>query len=176
VRRATDRDAERLRNAFGNAEGPSGPFRHSLVRAVEASAIVANKDGAMSTRLWARILGAWSLLAVVGMVANRQTTIAAVNAFFADPALMWAVGIFTVLVGIVIVLTHNRWSGGLLPVVVTLYGWLVLVKGLTFVWLPASAELAFYTALRFSEYFYVYFIVSLAIGAYLTFGGFKERG
>lgn len=128
----------------------------------------------MSTKLWARIFGLWILLAMVGMVASKQNTIDAVSGFFASAALMWTTGIFTMLVGIVVVVTHNRWSGGLLPLIVTLYGWLILVKGSTFVWLPASAGETFYNSLHFSEYFYCYFIVSLAIGAYLTYGGFKR--
>ncbi len=88
---------------------------------------------------------------------------------------MWAVGLFTLLVGIATVVTHNRWSGGALPVIVTLYGWIVLIKGLMFVWLHAAAEQTFYNALNFGQYFYFYFIVSLAIGAYLTYGGFKAE-
>jgi hypothetical protein len=127
----------------------------------------------MSTKLWARILGLWILLAILGMAANRQGTVEAVSGFFASAALMWAVGIFTSLVGIVIVVTHNRWSGGMLPVIVTLYGWIALVKGLAFVWLPPPAEQAFYNSLHFGQYFYLYFVVSLAIGAYLTYGGFS---
>jgi hypothetical protein len=125
------------------------------------------------TTAWARILGLWILLAVVGMVANRQDTTDVLNGFFASAALMWTTGVFTLLVGIVVVVTHNRWSEGALPLIVTLYGWIALVKGLTFVWLPASAERAFYNALHFNQYFYVYFIISLAIGTYLTYGGFR---
>lgn len=129
----------------------------------------------MSTKLWARIFGLWSLLVVVGMVVNRENTIDVVNGFFASAALMWTTGIFTSLVGIVVIVTHNRWSGGALPVIVTLFGWLVLVKGLAFVWLTASAEQAFYNALHFNDYFYFYFILSLAIGIYLTYSGFKAE-
>jgi hypothetical protein len=132
------------------------------------------KEKVMSTKLWARILGLWTLLAVVGMVADRQNTIDVVNGFFASAALMWTVGVFTTLVGVVILVTHNRWSGGLLPVIVTIYGWMVLIKGVTFVWLPASAAGAFYNSPQFSRYFYGYFIVSLVIGAYLTYGGFSK--
>jgi hypothetical protein len=127
----------------------------------------------MSTKLWARIFGLWTLLVIVGMLADRQNTLDVISGFFANPPLMWTAGVFTSLVGIVVVVMHNRWSGGALPFIVTLYGWIVLVKGLTFVWLPATAEQAFYNALHFSQYFYFYFIVSLAIGAYLTYGGFN---
>jgi hypothetical protein len=129
----------------------------------------------MTTKLWARIFGLWALLATVGMIVNRQGTIDAMSGFFASAALMWTVGVFTALIGVVMVVTHNRWSGGALPLIVTLYGWVVLVKGLTFVWLPASVQQAFYNNLHFSQYFYFYFIFSLVIGAYLTYGGFSLK-
>jgi hypothetical protein len=128
----------------------------------------------MSTKLWARIFGLWTLLAILGMVVNRQGTIDAMDGFFASAALMWTVGVFTTLIGVVAVVTHNRWSGRALPLIVTLYGWMVLVKGLTFVWLPASTQQAFYNALHYSQYFYFYFIVSLAVGTYLTYAGFRR--
>src|SRR5579871_2180396 len=109
------------------------------------------------------------------MIANRQAAIDVLNAFFANAGLMWVTGLFTLLAGIVIVVMHNRWSGGALTVFVTVYGWLVLVKGISFVWLPASSQLAFYNSLHFDRYFYGYFVVSLVIGAYLTYGGFKRN-
>jgi len=43
------------------------------------------------------------------MVANRQTTIGELNAFFANPALMWVTGVLTMLVRLAIVVAHNRW-------------------------------------------------------------------
>lgn len=127
------------------------------------------------TKLFARIFGLWGLLATLGMIANRQTTLDAMTAFFGDAALMWMTGVFTVLVGVVVVVMHNRWSGGALSVVVTIYGWVVLVKGLSFVWLPASTEAAFYSSLHFGQYFYAYFILSLVVSAYLTYGGFRRE-
>jgi len=127
------------------------------------------------TKAFARIFGLWTLLAVLGMIANRQAAIDVLSAFFANAGLMWVTGLFTLLAGIVIVVMHNRWSGGALTVFVTVYGWLVLVKGISFVWLPASSQLAFYNSLHFDRYFYGYFVVSLVIGAYLTYGGFKRN-
>jgi len=129
---------------------------------------------AASTKTWARIFGLWTLLAVAGMVANRQNTVFVVDGFFTNATLMWSVGVFTSLVGIAAVVTHHRLTGGPVAVVVTLYGWLVLVKGLMFLWLPAPVEQAFYHSLQFGRYFYLYFIVALAFGAYLTYGGFKS--
>ena len=66
----------------------------------------------MPTRYLARLLGLWSIVAAGAMMVNRSGTIAVLNGFFADPALMWISGVFMLLVGLAIVLSHNRWSGG----------------------------------------------------------------
>ena len=126
------------------------------------------------TKFFARFLGLWALLAVSAMISNRETTISALNALFADPALMLVTGIFTMAIGLPIVILHNRWSGGALAVIVTLYGWIVLVKGLLFLCLPSPAQAALYQSLHFQESFYGYLVVSLVIGAYLTYAGFTS--
>jgi hypothetical protein len=108
------------------------------------------------------------------MVANRQTTIDALNAFFSSPALMWVTGVFTMLVGLAILVVHNRWSGGPAAVIVTLYGWIATVKGLTFVWLPMRSQLGLYQTLQFPRFFYAYFVVGLVLGGYLIYAGFRS--
>lgn len=128
----------------------------------------------MPTQYLARLLGLWIVLTELGMVANRQTTIDALNAFFSSPALMWVTGVFTMLVGLAILVVHNRWSGGPAAVIVTLYGWIATVKGLTFVWLPMRAQLDFYQTLQFPRFFYAYFVVGLVLGGYLIYAGFRS--
>ena len=128
----------------------------------------------MATQYLARVLGLWIVLTELGMVSNRQTTIDALNGFFANPALMWVTGVFTMLVGLAIVVAHNRWSGSPAAVIVTLYGWIATVKGLTFVWLPTRAQLDFYQALQFPRFFYAYSILGLVLGGYLTYAGFRS--
>ena len=45
--------------------------------------------------------------------------------------------------GLAMVLGHNVWSGGVLPVVVTLVGWISLIKGLLILFLPSQAAQGF---------------------------------
>jgi hypothetical protein len=129
----------------------------------------------MLTKFLAKLMGLWIVLTVLGMVVNKGTTIAAIDALFSDPALMLITGIFTLVIGLAVVVGHNRWSGGALPVVVTLYGWAALLKGLLFICLPSSAEAGFYQAVHFQRFFYAYFVVALVLGVYLMYGGFWER-
>ena len=128
-----------------------------------------------SSAFYAKLLGLWILIAAFGLILHRTATIAMVGSLFADPPLTFVTGVFTLLVGLAIVLTHNRWNGGALSIVVTGYGWAATIKGLLFLWLVPPAEFRLFAALRFDRYFYAYLAVALLLGAYLTYGGFTQR-
>jgi hypothetical protein len=129
----------------------------------------------MPTKFFAKVLGLWTALTVIGMAANRDATIETMGRMYADPLLLFVVGLFTVLVGLVVVVAHNRWTGGLLPIVVTLYGWLTLIRGVLYVSFSPPARLAFWEMLHFEQLFYVYLLVALILSAYLIYGGFKRE-
>jgi hypothetical protein len=74
------------------------------------------------------------------------------------------------------VLAHNIWSGGALVVVVTLVGWMTLIKSLFFLFLPPELEAWFFLRqLHYQELFYVYGAISLVLGMFQPYGGFKPR-
>lgn len=125
------------------------------------------------TSFYAKLLGLWLLIAVVGMVLNRDAFLTTMNALFADPALLFVSGAFAAVIGLSIVISHNRWSNGAAAVIVTLYGWGALLKGIVLLWLPPPAQLPYYRALHFDEYFYAYCAVALILSAYLTYAGFS---
>ena len=130
----------------------------------------------MQTKFLAKLIGLWVLLAVSGMMLDKPATIEMLNAFFASTAMMWVTGVFTLLLGLAVILVHNRWSGGPPTVIVTVYGWIALVKGLLFVWFPVPAQADFFRALHFEQYYYGYLSVALFLGAYLTYAGFRREG
>lgn len=125
------------------------------------------------TKLLAKLMGLWIVLAVLSMMANQRETLAALKAMFADPGLSFVTGIFTLVIGVAVVVGHNRWSGGALPILVTVYGWVALIKGLAFLIFPMDAQTAFFGALHFDRYYFGYLAIALLIGAYLIYGGFK---
>jgi hypothetical protein len=91
-----------------------------------------------------------------------------------NPALLMIFGMLWLVAGLAIILAHNIWSGGLLPVVVTLVGWLILVRGLLLLFLSPSAAVGLFTGLHFEQLFYLYIAISLVFGAYLSYGGFSS--
>jgi hypothetical protein len=77
--------------------------------------------------------------------------------------------------GLAIVLTHNVWSGGVLPVIITLIGWATLFRGLVLLLLPPDAVAGIFESIHFEQLFFFYIAITLIIGLYLTYGGFRSR-
>ena len=129
-----------------------------------------------STRFLCRLLGLYCLIAAFCMVWRRQSFLETVTALVHDAPLMFIVGIVTVLGGLALVLGHNRWRGGGHTVVVSLLAWITLLKGLLFLLIAPAHAAAFYLGrLHYAQMFYVYASLSAAIGAYLCYGGFRNR-
>jgi len=89
---------------------------------------------------------------------------------------MFIVGVITLAAGLAMVLAHNIWSGGALVVVVTVVGWVTLIKGLSFLFLSPGVEAEFFLRqLHYQQLFYLYGAVSLVLGVCLTYGGFLSK-
>lgn len=123
-----------------------------------------------------RLIGLYCVLAALSMVIRKESIIETVTALLHDSALMFLLGILTLVVGLAMVLGHNVWSGGASAVVVTLVGWLTLLKGLAFLFIPPSLEARFFLdTLQYARFFYFYMALSFSIGIYMTYEGFRSR-
>jgi len=132
----------------------------------------------MSTRtiFLAKLVGLYSLVAPICMITHKPTMVEAVTEILRSPALMLVLGVFTLAAGLAMVLTHNVWSGGALPVVITIVGWLSVMKGLAFLLLsPETETQVFLTNLHYEQNFYFFMAFSIAIGAFLTYFGFASK-
>jgi hypothetical protein len=109
------------------------------------------------------------------MVAHKQATVAAITALVHDPPMLLFGGVIALDAGLAMVLGHNVWSGGALPVVVTLVGWISLIKGVLVLFLAPGADMgAVLGALHYERLFHLYYGITLILGVYLTYGGFTS--
>jgi hypothetical protein len=123
-----------------------------------------------------KLIGIYCILIAIPMVMNKQATIEMVNALVDDAPVLYLLGVTIVAVGLAMILSHNVWSGGALPVIVTVVGWLTLIKGLLFLFFPppAAAGIMLWSS-AYRQYYFVDVALALILGAYLTYGGFKAR-
>ena len=123
-----------------------------------------------------RLIGLYCIVIALSMMTRRQATVETVTALLQNSSMMLIVGIITLAAGLAVVLAHNIWSGGALVVVVTLVGWITLIKSLFFLFLPPEMEAGLFLGqLHYQQLFYLYGVISLVLGVYLTYGGFTSR-
>ena len=128
------------------------------------------------TLFLSKLIGLYCILIGLSMMTHSQATVETVTALLQNPSMTLILGVITLAAGLAMVLAHNIWSGGTLVVVVTLVGWMALVKSLFFLFLPPEMETRlFLQQLHYQQLFYLYGAISLALGVYLTYGGFKSR-
>jgi len=128
------------------------------------------------TTFLSRLIGLYCILVSLSMVTHKQATVEMVTALTHNPPVLFVVGMIAVAAGLAMILGHNVWSGGAGPVIVTLIGWLTLIKGLLFLFLsPEAASGFFLRGLHYEQLFYLYAAISLLLGTYLTYGGAGQQ-
>jgi hypothetical protein len=111
-----------------------------------------------------RLIGPSVMLIALSMLVDKSQTLLTVTALAHDRPLPMVVGILGTVTGLAIVLAHQRWSGGDLPAVVTLVGWIVLIRGAILMFLSPEATVRLIEWVRFDEFFYVYLTIPLILG------------
>jgi vacuolar-type H+-ATPase subunit I/STV1 len=127
------------------------------------------------TTFLAKLIGLLTLIFSLALVLRGEDFVAIMTSFMRDRAILILFGMIALGSGLAMVLAHNRWSGGILTVVVTVLGWIFLIRGLLILFLPSDTLEAFIAALRFEERFYLYALVPFLLGAYLTYAGFTAE-
>ena len=128
------------------------------------------------TLFLSKLIGLYCILIGLSMMTRGQATVETVTALLQNPVMTLILGVITLAAGLAMVLAHNIWSGGALAVVVTLLGWMALIKSLFFLFLPHEMEAGFFIEqLHYRQLFYLYSAISLVLGVYLTYGGFRSR-
>jgi hypothetical protein len=117
----------------------------------------------------ARFIGLFTVLLIAALLLRGSAT---VETAIADRPLMLTYGIISLASGLAMILGHNVWSGGSLPVVVTLVGWLIFAKGLLLLFLTPEVLTRFFERMQYGDHIYLYLAPSLVIGLYLTWAGF----
>ena len=123
------------------------------------------------THFLARLLGLFCIVISAMMLLRRQAMLATVTSCIQNQALLFLVEILGLAAGSAIVLGHNIWSSGLLPLVVTLIGWLTLVRSIILLFLSPEVIGRFIKAIRYEQNYYLFTAIPLLVGLYLTVAG-----
>jgi hypothetical protein len=120
-----------------------------------------------------RLIGLFMLVFSLAMFLHRRAMVETASLIVHDRPLLFVLGLVTLIAGLAMVLAHNIWSGGALPVVVTLVGWITLIRGLIILLASPNALVSLFEVIDFEKFFDVPVAITFALGLYLTYMGFR---
>jgi hypothetical protein len=122
-----------------------------------------------------RLIGLYLVLISLVMAVHKQSTLESMNALVHNPPVLFVVSVIAMAAGLAMVLGHNVWSGGVPQVVVTLTGWVLLIKSVLLLFWSSDAVSRFLiVGLHYELWFFWYTAIVLLLGVYLTYAGFRS--
>jgi hypothetical protein len=128
-----------------------------------------------TTQLLARYIGLFTLIEMGGFLLDRTGALAMARGLLQDRPLCYVLALLLIGLGLAVVLVHNVWRGGVLPIVVTLVGWLMLLRGLGLMLMGPSPVLRAVDALAVPAVYYGYFGALFLLGFYLAAAGWLTK-
>jgi hypothetical protein len=119
----------------------------------------------------AKLIGPILVVAALGLLANRKAFHALAQEILHSHALLYLFGLLDFAVGLAIVLTHNVWVGDW-RVIITLLGWLMIVRGAVRVLIPDQVKTFGAKILKRNEVVAGSLAIVLVLGAVLCFFGY----
>jgi hypothetical protein len=123
--------------------------------------------------LIARILGPLFIVVTVGVLSNLDYYLKMINGFIAKPIILYMGGVMALFFGLLIVEFHNVWIAGWV-VIITLLGWISLLKGCLLLMAPESTIRMFKEYAKNTTAIRGQVACGLLIGIYLTFMGYMD--
>ena len=123
------------------------------------------------TAFLARLLGLFTLVIAAAILINRRGMVAATQGLSHHPDTLLIAEVIGLGVGLAIVISHEVWTS-LLGLVVTLFGWFILLRALILMLLPPEKIAELFALVAWPQRAETYALISLVIGVLLTIAGF----
>jgi hypothetical protein len=124
-----------------------------------------------ASKILARIIGPVMIIPAIGMLLNFNAYQAMIGEFSKSPSLSYLGGLLGLLMGLIILQFHNKWEAGW-PVVITILGWITLIKGLVLMLFPVSVIDLWRPFMSSPTTLIVSLVISCAVGIFLTVKGY----
>lgn len=123
------------------------------------------------TSFLAEFFGLYMLIIGSCFAFNRHSFIEAVSEISRHKGLVLLSGMIATMLGLFLVLSYNIWDQGLLPLLVTLFIWAILIKGVMLLLMP-QRTIAWWTRMsKMRKYWYVYAIACMVLGFFFLYAG-----
>ncbi len=126
------------------------------------------------SKFFAKVLGIYFLIVSTSMLSNMPQFMIDVNNLINDAPLMFVTGFFTLILGIIMVVSHNIWQWNW-RLLVTLLAWLTLLKGSSLISYPQLIDKMSLNFMQNTAVAYSSVMFDFVLGVILTYFGFKQE-
>lgn len=121
----------------------------------------------------AKVIGIYFIVLSIPLFLNTQRVKQLSTDIYANPSLLFVAGIFTLIIGILLIVSHNVWTPDW-QIIITLTGWICLIKGIIRVAFP---QVGLHFVNRLIQNTYSYYIcagIMLLLGILLVYKGYMQ--
>jgi uncharacterized protein YjeT (DUF2065 family) len=119
-----------------------------------------------------QVLGIVYLAVGIGMLINPDFYKKLMSEFSENPPSMYLSGLAAMVIGYLLVTFHNIWPNDW-PVIITIFGWVALIKGLFLLLLPrVSIKISSFFQIQMTKLLTVWAVIIAVVGALLSWLGF----
>ncbi|KTC77892.1 hypothetical protein [Legionella brunensis] len=116
----------------------------------------------------AKVIGWYFVIVSLCVLCRQDAAKSMLGDILGQRALMFFIAIVTLILGLMLVVSHNVWVMGW-PVIITIIAWLVLIAGILRLVAPEAALRVGQWWLRNPHAFLIATVIYLLIGAYLLY-------
>jgi len=116
--------------------------------------------------LTVKVMGVYLVVSGLFLIVRGKTVPILLKDFFSHPAIVYLTGIILIFLSSMYLIQYNVWDNSW-RTVVTVFAWLILIKGLGYVFIPQVLNEV--SIRKFRTMFGVYGLVSVVVGVYLFF-------
>lgn len=121
-----------------------------------------------------KVLGIYLIIVSLALLVNMEQFASNVNGLLSNSPLMFTTGFFTVILGVLMVVAHNIWQWNW-RVIITIIGWIALLKGLSILFYPAWINQTSTLFIQNTTVAYIAGAIDLVLGLVLCYFGFRKE-
>lgn len=125
------------------------------------------------SKFLSKVLGVYLIIISVAMFANIQQFSIYVQNLINDAPLMFVTGFFTLILGLLMVVSHNIWQWNW-RIVITIIAWMILLKGASIIFYPQFIDKATILFVQNMGFAYMTASFDFILGILLCYLGFRR--
>lgn len=125
------------------------------------------------SKFLAKVMGIYLIIVSIAMFINMHQFIIYISSLVNDAPLMFVIGFFTLILGLLMVISHNIWQWNW-RVIITIISWITLLKGASIILYPNFVDKTSILFTQDMNFAYIAACVDFILGIVLSYFGFKR--